>query len=195
MCQEAGFERTSMDSICRHVGYSKATLYSYFPSKEDLFLELLLESTEAEFQATHAALETTLKDIRQALISFGTRLLTLLYLPQVQAMRRLVVSEAGRSDIGKKCYERGPQRSQAMVAEFLQSAMDNGKLRQADPRIASLHLRGLLEAEWIDRFIFQTLGTPSSKEIAETADRAVSVFMAAYGPLPAAKTKRRTINS
>jgi len=44
-------------------------------------------------------------------------------------------------------------------------------------------LRGLLEAEWIDRFLFQVLQEPSSEEIGSTVRRAVAVFMAAYGPL------------
>lgn len=193
--QETGFERTSMADICRHVGYSKATLYSYFTSKEELFLEVVLEATEVEFQATHEALDPTMQDFNQALISFGTRLLTLLYSPQVQAVRRLVVSEAGRSDLGKKCYELGPVRSQAVVAEFLRQAMDKGQLRQANPHVASLHLRGLLEAEWLDRFMFQALDTPSTMEITETAERAISVFMAAYGPTGGTKAKARTTNS
>ncbi|RJF95762.1 TetR/AcrR family transcriptional regulator [Noviherbaspirillum saxi] len=190
--RETGFERTSMETICKHVGYSKATLYSYFPSKEELFLEVVMEATEAEFQANHAALDPTTQDIKQALNNFGIRLLTLLYSPQVQAVRRLVVSEAGRSDLGKKCFELGPVRSQAAVAEFLHQAMEKGQLRRANPHVASLHLKGLLEAEWLDRFIFQMLGALTAKEITESVDRAISVFMAAYGVLDDASKQART---
>jgi AcrR family transcriptional regulator len=179
---EVGFSRASMEDIRLHVGCSKPTLYSYFSSKEELFLAVLLEATESEFQATHAALDPTLDDIRQALLNFGIRLLTLLYVSQVQTVRQLVISEAGRSDLGKKCYEIGPHRSQLVVSEFLCNAMTKQKLRPADPHIAALHLMGLLESEWIYRFMFQTLKTPSDADISATADRAVSVFMAAYGP-------------
>jgi len=122
-------------------------------------------------------------DVTQALEQFGQRLLSLLYSPQVQAVRRLVVSEAGRSELGRQCYELGPVRSEADAAAFLQHAMAAGKLRPADARVAAAHLRGLLEAEWIDRFLFQVLQEPSSEEIGSTVRRAVAVFMAAYGPL------------
>lgn len=193
--QESGFERTSMEDIGRHVGYSKATLYSYFPSKDELFFEVMLEATEAGFQATHAALDPHIKDVRLALTSFGSRLLTLLYFSQVQAVRRLVVSEAGRGNLGRKCYEIGPVRSQAVVAAFLRQAMDKGTLRQADPYVACLHLKGLLEAEWLDRFICQVLETPSSTEIAETVERAISVFMAAYGPIGGSETRAETMTA
>ena len=37
-----GFEGASVDDIVREAGVSKATLYSYFPDKRLLFLELSL---------------------------------------------------------------------------------------------------------------------------------------------------------
>ena len=186
--QETGFERTTMAAICERLGYSKATLYNYFASKEELFLAVVFGATEAEFQAMLAALDATVEDMTEALQKFGRGLLTLLYSPQVQAVRRLVVAEAGRSDLGKKCYELGPVRNEAATAVFLQQAMDAGQLRQADARIAALHLRGLLEAEWLDRFLFQTLEPVSAEEISATVGRAVAAFMAAYGPVRVEKS-------
>ncbi len=186
--QETGFERTTMAAICERLGYSKATLYNYFASKEELFSAVVFEATEAEFQATLEALDATVTDMTEALQKFGRGLLTLLYSPQVQAVRRLVVAEAGRSDLGKKCYELGPVRNEAATAVFLQQAMDAGQLRQADARIAALHLRGLLEAEWLDRFLFQTLEPVSAEEISATVGRAVAAFMAAYGPVRVEKS-------
>jgi AcrR family transcriptional regulator len=183
--QETGFERTTMAAICERLGYSKATLYNYFASKEELFSAVVFDATEAEFQATLEALDATLQDITEALEKFGRGLLTLLYSPQVQAVRRLVVAEAGRSELGKQCYELGPVRNEAAAAAFLQHAMDTGQLRQADARIAALHLRGLLEAEWLDRFLFQTLEPISAEEINATVQRAIAAFMAAYGPATA----------
>ena len=180
--QETGFERTTMSAICERLGYSKATLYNYFASKEELFSAVVFEATEAEFQSTLAALDPTLQDMTEALEKFGRGLLTLLYSPQVLAVRRLIVAEAGRSDLGRQCYALGPQRSEAVAAAYLQQAMDAGKLRPADARIATLHLRALLEAEWLDRFLFQTLEPVSEAEINATVQRAVAAFMAAYGP-------------
>jgi hypothetical protein len=69
-----------------------------------------------------------------------------------------------------------------MIAAFLQQAIDQGKLRPTDTRIASLHLRGLFESELLDKFLFHTLDAVSKQEIAAIAQRAVAVFMAAYGP-------------
>ncbi|WP_425220105.1 TetR/AcrR family transcriptional regulator [Ralstonia solanacearum] len=53
---EVGFERASMAEISARVGGSKATLYSYFDSKEALFFEVLFRPVQSEFQLTHQAL-------------------------------------------------------------------------------------------------------------------------------------------
>lgn len=180
--QETGFERTTMSEISARVGYSKATLYSYFTSKEELLYEVISLVAEEGFQATQQALDTSKQDITQALEDFGQRLLAFAYAPKVLTFRRLVVAEAGRSDLGKKCFELGPERIGVIVGNFLQQAMDAGKLRSANAPIAALHLKALFEAEWIDHFMCQTLEAPSPKEIEDSVRRAVAAFMAAYGP-------------
>lgn len=171
----------SIDDICAHVGCSKATLYGYFGSKEELLYVVLTEATDADFRATYASLKAGAA-VRPALQQFGERLLTLLYSPELQSLRRLVIAEAGRSDIGKRCYELGPGQSIATLSSFLQAAMDEGQLRVADARLASLHLHGLLEAEWIYQLLFQTVTRLSREQIRTTVDQAVNVFLVAYGP-------------
>jgi AcrR family transcriptional regulator len=183
--REMGYERASMDEVSQRGGGSKATIYNYFANKEELFFEVVFRSSEAEFEATHAALNVDEPDLTRALEQFGQRLLALLYSPEVQAVRRLVIAEGARADLGKKCYQMAPARSEAMVAAFLQKAVDQGKLRAADTRIASRHLKGLFEAELLDKFLFHTLHAVSKEEIAGIAQRAVAVFMAAYGPAAA----------
>ncbi len=182
--QELGFERTSMSEICARVGGSKATLYNYFPSKEELFFEVVFLSSEAEFQAVHAAIDASKDDIADALRHFGETFLGFLYSPHIRAQRHLAVSESGRTNLGRLVYERGVLRSQKLMVDFLQQAMTRGQLRQADPQIASRHLYSLLESELLDRFLFQLLGEVSPEEIRAVTGRAVAVFIAAYGPGP-----------
>lgn len=182
--REMGFERASMSEICQRVGGSKATIYNYFDSKEELFFEVVLQATEAEFEAAHLALDPLTPDTAQALEDYGRRLIELLYSPDVRAVRRLVVSEAGRSGLGRRTYEIGPEKDEIRLAQFLQHAMAQGQLRQADAVVASRHLRALLESEWLDRFLLQVIDTVSAEEISAGVRRAVAVFMAAYGAAP-----------
>lgn len=178
--REFGFERASMSEICSRVGGSKATLYNYFPSKEELFIEVMFSSVEAEFEATHSCLDPDAENIAEILLLFGQRLLTLGFSPTAIAGRRLMVAEAGRSNLGPLLYERGPERSKAAMAKFLRAAMAKGKLRDADVKVAAHHLYGLLESELMDRYMLCPKELPNAAVIKKAARRAVDVFMIAY---------------
>ncbi|SHK02972.1 transcriptional regulator, TetR family [Geosporobacter subterraneus DSM 17957] len=41
-----GYHRVTMDEIAKAAGISKATVYTYFPTKDDLFLEVLKSNTD-----------------------------------------------------------------------------------------------------------------------------------------------------
>lgn len=179
---ELGFERASMSEICARVGGSKATIYNYFPSKDVLFFEVMSLSTEAEFEAVHQNFHPTTEDIAESLRKFGRRFLSFIYSPSLRAQRWLAIAESGRTELGRLVYERGVLRSQRVIEEFLRTAMQLGKLRQADPSVATRHLYALLESELHDRFLFQLLGDVSAAEINLVTERAIEVFMAAYGP-------------
>lgn len=183
--REMGFERASMSEICRRVGGSKATIYNYFPSKDLLFIEVMHQANESQFRAIHEVLDHAAENISEALRHFGEGLLSFVYSPEVLAIRRLVLTHFSSSELGRNCYEMGPKRSMTELMEFLQAAMTKGKLRPCDPLVATLHLRGLLESELLDSFIFQIENDLSPERIKGVVERAVSVFMAAYGPVSA----------
>lgn len=182
--RELGFEGASMSAICARVGGSKATLYNYFPSKEELFFEIVNRSCKAEFDAAHRFLDQSSGDIATDLRDFGERFLEFLYSADVQGSRRLAIAAAGKSKLGRVMYERGVLRSQRLVADFLRAAMHRGKLREADPERATKQLYALLEAELIDSFHFQLAEAIDKKRIAAATARALEVFLAAYGPRP-----------
>lgn len=179
---EMGFERATMTAIRARVGGSKATLYNHFRSKQALFFEVMFLTVEAQFDAHRGALDAAATaDIGQALRRFGEAMLTLLYSPPVMMARRLMIAESGRSELGRLCYAHGPRQREMLMADILQAWMQDGKLRQADPTVAVRHLRGLLEAELIDKFLFNLTDTVSQQEIEAVTKRAITAFLAAYG--------------
>jgi len=179
--QELGFERASMDEIRARVGGSKATLYHYFASKEELFFEVVFSAIETEFKATHASLDRSNTHLSAALTTFGEGLLNSLYSPCAIEVRRLIFAEAKRSDLGRIAYERGTQRSHALLSTFLYNAMAHGKLREADPSTAAWHLYGLLDAKLLRRCLLGVQDIVTEEEIKTSVQQAVAVFMAAYG--------------
>lgn len=179
--REAGFDRASMSDICTRVGYSKATVYAYFKSKEELLVAIALDAAQAEFDAVRAALDEAPAALRPALEHTGQRYLAYACAPATLAARRLMLAEAGRAGLGQQCYDLGPARVIAALGDLLHAAMDDGRLPEAGSELAARHLKSLLDAEWGERLLFQTADAPGAAQIEAAAARAVAVFLAAYG--------------
>jgi AcrR family transcriptional regulator len=178
--QELGFERTSMSKICAKVGGSKATIYNYFASKEDLFFEIVTLSNEEKFQYVHEVLENVNDDIETTLCEFGQRLMSFLYSDELINLRFLAITESRRSNLGKLAYENGAMRSQGMMALYLENLMTQKKIKKEVPSIATRHLSSLLESEFIYEFLFQINSPITQEEIKQRVKRAVVVFLSAY---------------
>jgi AcrR family transcriptional regulator len=184
---EVGFEQASMSEIAARAGGSKATLYSYFQSKEEMFAEFMSTAAQQEISAAFELLRTSVP-VRDALASFGKHYLVAVLKPQLLAVRRLAHNEGGRSNVGALFYERGPKLGWERVTVFLQQSIDAGQLRSCHAAIATAHLRTLYEAELMDLCLFGVPADTSARNIAKVVQRAVDVFMAAYGPTDPAQT-------
>lgn len=181
---EEGFEAASMSAIAERVGGSKATLYSYFPSKEELFLEVLLASAQKHVLDAFESLKIS-TDIAKGLNEFGVRYLNFITSDHPSAMYRLAIAAGGRSDLGKQFYSRGPARFIEIMSGIFQSFIDRQELRAADTKIMAMHYKSLLQAELIERRLMGELPSIKKTDLNEPVARAVNVFMSAYGLKPA----------
>lgn len=178
--REMGFERASMSDIRARLGGSKATLYNYFPSKEKLFFEVMLDATGGELETIAGTLNPEAEDLKQELVHFGQKLLAVLYSPDAIAVRRLAIAQAPHSEIGKMTFERGAVPVEKHVAEYLKKRMRRGGLRTADPKIAAMHLLSLLEAELQQRVLLGVMDSVKPEAMTVIARRAVEVFLSGY---------------
>jgi AcrR family transcriptional regulator len=178
---EMGYERASMAEISARVGGSKATLYGYFESKEQLFIEVAKSVGETHVAAAFAELEHNADDVPVALQRFGEKMLGFLLQPGALCTLRMVIAEAGHTDIGRRFHEAGPGRGLDHLTAYLQAAMDGGQLRAADARVAAQHLWALFEAETMPMRLLDVQVSTSRAQIRQVIERALAVFMAAYG--------------
>jgi AcrR family transcriptional regulator len=181
--REQGFAGASMAAVSQRIGGSKATLYRYFSSKEDLFLTTLLDA--AQDQA--ARLFDTLKpstDLRAVLERFGLRFLELTLSPNVLAIRRILIAEGSRSGLGQRLFERGPQSTWSKMADFLEGEIKSGRLRRDDPWMMAMHLRGLLEADIVNRALLGAEIDTRPASLRLYAVKAVDVMLRAYAIAP-----------
>ena len=178
---ERGYDGASMSAIIARAGGSKQTLYSYFSSKEELFVEMMAQALDTHIESAYSELADE-NNIVTSLRYFGERYMKVRQLPECISLFRLAFSDKGPSNIGKIVYERGKQQGIANIKAFLVVAMHAGKLRLADPTVAACHLLGLLDAELMDPVLLGVREPASAEEITEVVGRAVSAFLAAYGP-------------
>src|SRR5579883_1123659 len=175
-----GFDATSMADISALVGGSKATLYSHFASKEELFVECMMAAVENYLAGTLEHLDAAGADARAALLDFGASVLRFVCSPEQLDVRRLMIAEAARSGTGKLFFDK-ISALRAQLASFLSACMDRGELRRDDPALAAEHFGALLEAEILEPLLLQVRATsPDRSEIESAAERAVGAFLRAY---------------
>jgi len=186
--KELGYDRASMSQIAERVGGSKATLYSYFASKEELLLSVVTDmagtaSEDLVAQKTSEVLASLApaEHFHAQLERLVMAELSVITSPDMLALRRLVQARGSKRGPSQIFFERGPKQLYLRVAAFLEQAMKDGHLRHADPWIAAMHLKGLIESEYVDRLMVGDIITITPKMIRDAALRAVDVFWRAYG--------------
>lgn len=174
-----GFERTSMDEIVVRVGGSKATLYSHFPSKDELLLSLVAHMTQPAI-AEALSVDPT-QDFPDFLRALGRVTMRWLCSPDIIGMQRLAASEALRfPEFGRTYYEQGILPGLQQGALLFKSAMETGALRQGDPLLAANFLIEMCAGWAWRRQIWNIAPAPTSEEIGSRVDAAVETFLHGY---------------
>jgi len=174
---EKGYGNTSIDAIVERSGGSKATLYSYFPAKDDLFRavidSIVLIRVEPELDPN--------ADIRSELISFALRRMEIVFSRQHRALMRLIVGERERfPDIARLYFDRGPKRSREFLTEYMSILKERNLLAIEDPVESAEFLIGMLFFEGYLEQLY--LGRPrlAKKERRTRTERVVERFMEAF---------------
>jgi len=177
-----GFDGTSMADITSQVGGSKATLYSHFPSKEELFVECMMAALQNYMSDTLKHLDASRSDPQAALRNFGASVLNFICSAEQVEVRRLMIAEAARSGTGKLFFDK-ITALRAQISSYLAACMTSGLLRRDDPDLAADHLGALLEAEVLEPLLLHVRdAAPNAEETAAAARRAVAAFLRAYAP-------------
>ena len=174
-----GFENTSMSEIASRVGGSKATLYNYFRSKEEIFAAVMESSATEQIAEAFKLLEEE-NDIRSTLLNFGLHYLSSILAPDIMAIRKMAINEADRSDIGRHFYENGPKKGWLLVSNYLQQQIEQQRLINCDAGICAMHLKALIEAEVIEPYALGVLTEVDEQLLIAVVERAITVFLKAY---------------
>lgn len=181
----SGYRGTNMDEIAREAGVSKQTVYKHFADKHTLFSEMV-QTTVERVAGPVAADVARLRDsgrIEADLVDLARRQLAAVLRPELLALRRLVIAEAGRfPELGRVFYEQGPARTIAALASALAEVADRRLLAIDDAHLAATRFNWLIMAQPLNEAMF--LGrTPNAVEIRRLARQGVAAFLAIYPPM------------
>ncbi|HYD37950.1 MAG TPA: TetR/AcrR family transcriptional regulator [Allosphingosinicella sp.] len=178
--EEQGYDRTSMSQISQRLGGSKATLYGYFKSKEELLLATLdYDVGEQADRLMNQLLGA--KSLRKGLVLLGIGYMERLLDRRPISNVRIVSSQPEESGIGRIFYENVLLPAWQRLANRFRMMMDEGLLRRADPWVAAMHWKGLVEWDMFDRRLMGAISEGDPKEIRKAATLAADVFLQVYG--------------
>src|ERR1700676_2540458 len=122
----SGFGAANMDAIAREAGASKATVYAYFASKEELFGAVIAREGERYFRG-FSARELDPQAVEASLAEVAHRFLDLVLSPEAIAINRIIIGEASRfPQLGEVFWRAGPERTRVQIETFLRHAVDAG---------------------------------------------------------------------
>jgi AcrR family transcriptional regulator len=193
---ERGFAGTTMDDVAAAARASKQTLYQHFGDKVGLFaaaIESNIAGAEAGTDPPLAALRDTV-DVEGDLRRFARQHLRDVLQPHLLRIRRLVIAEADRfPTLAQTWFERGPERAHDTLADLFAHLTERGILSTDRPRAAAQHFNWLILSIPLHRSLYLPIVRPTEDEIAEIADEAVRIFLAAYtAPEPRVPRGTRT---
>ena len=176
-----GFEGASVDDIARAAGVSKATLYSYFPDKRLLFMEVASNECCRQSDEALDQIDMTAPP-REVLEKAGRHFLGFILSDFGQSIFRVCVAESDRfPDLGRQFYESGPAVMRAALVEYLMGSASRGELEIEDYALAADQFGELCKADLWPRLMFNVTKKFSPAEIDRVIAGAVETFMARYG--------------
>jgi TetR/AcrR family transcriptional regulator, regulator of autoinduction and epiphytic fitness len=175
----AGFEATSMDKVAASAGVSKRTVYNHFPSKDELFAEILLQLWHRSLAQVDLAYRRE-RPLRVQLLELIQQKMHMLSDTHFLDLARVAIAETIHS----------PERAQSMVSRlsekeegittWLRAAVADGRIKAVDPEFAAQQLQGMVKA-----FAFWPQVTMSSPPMdldaqQHLAESSVDMFLAYY---------------
>ena len=176
-----GFEGAAVDDIARAAGVSKATLYSYFPDKRLLFMEVAKRECLRQAEQAIGALDMD-ASVPEILRTVGTEMINFITSEFGQRIFRICVAEADRfPELGRAFYDSGPSLVRTRMIELLECGVARGELDISDMELAADQFPELCKADLFPRMVFKGERSFQHAEKQRVIKGAVDTFMARYG--------------
>lgn len=167
---EKGFAGARMEEVARRAGVSKATVFVYFPTKEDLFrgaARAILDVNIERLQEVTAPPDIPIELFISALLQQAATVIAEGRLP---ALLRLLMTEATTfPDLAQVWYDEVLSKVMALIVTAIERAQARGEMKPCDPRLLAFSILGPMLAGLFFQQMFSgtTAPTPDLKALAD----------------------------
>ncbi|WP_426157588.1 TetR/AcrR family transcriptional regulator [Pseudomonas sp. TSRC2-2] len=174
-----GFEITSMDKIAATAGVSKRTVYNHFPSKEELFADILNQLWAriiAEPSVSYNREQPLSEQLRQMLREKVQMMADENFLTLARVAIAATIHSPERA---QNMIERMGEREEGLTV-WIRAAQADGRLKPVDPEFAAHQVQGLLKAFafWPQISLGRAALDPDAQNA--VAESALEMFLACY---------------
>lgn len=175
------YRSVSMDKIAQAAPVSKATLYNYFDSKNDLLAAVVQEICISIVQTVTQTLSTT-DDIKSNLRKIASTLVDVIYSTGGLAIHRLLVAESHEfPELGQMVYDNGMRPASEQLKIYLQQLNDSGHFSIPNPDFAADAFCGLLKSDLHFQCLVGVRPPPTELEKKQLIESAIAFFLQGIG--------------
>jgi AcrR family transcriptional regulator len=177
---EAGFSDASMDVIVRKAGVSKRTLYSYYASKEEIFIDVMQKQLGLLYEDFGTDRKRS-GDLAGQLRQIGIDMLRIANSPDTLALFRVTAAEAHRFPaLARQFFEQCFEKVIDGIASILDREIQESGRGATDTRQAGEYFLDLLFGTAYHRVVFGTIPPMNDKAIKARTRRALEYFFETY---------------
>lgn len=172
-----GYGITSMSTIAARLGGSKATLYKYFASKEELFQAVMQRKCEAVIGPLEELADSS-RDPAALLHAFGKIFLSRLCQPDALVIHRTVHGEGQRfPEVARTFFAYGPEAAYSVLTPALARFDAEGLIDCPEPRLAAEQFLAMVRGDLHLRVSSGLIPPPEEAEIERQVAHAVGIFV------------------
>ncbi|MBY6262503.1 TetR/AcrR family transcriptional regulator [Azospirillum sp. 412522] len=179
---ELGYAATSMDQVAQQARVSKTTLYTRFPSKEELYTAVI----SAECERRGLRFQPEMFDgmpLRDVLVQVGRRFVDLLWSDAAIRVHQGVVGEATRMpDAAKLYFQAGPEQGIANFVALFTRLTERGLIATDDPAFVARQFLAAMQGGAYCQLVLGLCPEPTEEERRTFVDKAVDLFLRGAAP-------------
>ncbi|WP_448206097.1 TetR/AcrR family transcriptional regulator [Azospirillum sp. sgz302134] len=179
---ELGYAATSMDLVAQRARVSKTTLYTRFPSKEELFVATIhAECEQRGMRFTPDAFDGMA--LEEALRCAGRRFVDLIWSREAMKVHQIVLGEAARfPELAQLYFQAGPEKGIDCFTALFERLVQRGLADIEEPAFAAIQFLAALQGGSHCALELGLCDFPPDEERDAFVRKAVALFVRGIGP-------------